>query len=624
MSNKVTDNLIDDLVNRNEIIDIVSQYIQLKKTGRNFKALCPFHNEKTPSFVVSEDKQLYHCFGCGAAGNVINFIMDIENLDFIDAVGFLSERFGIDVSQYDSNHDKEKTNKKNEMIIINREAAIYFYKNLWKTQNNALEYLKLRGLNKEVIKKFGLGYAIDEWEGLNKYLLNKGFSQELIFEAGLVIKRKDEKGYYDRFRNRIIFPIFNTTKKIVGFGGRVLDESLPKYLNSPESIIFSKSNILYGLNFARNELGSEKKLIVVEGYTDVISLYQYGIKNGVATLGTALTQKHGELFKRYCDEVFIAYDSDSAGEAATLRGLEILGDIGCKVKVIRLDEGMDPDGFIRKEGLKEFENIISKALPLIDYKIELIKNENDITSNEGKINFIKNTIKVLKDIKSPVQLDVYVSKISQDTGVPSNVIKAEINGNNRDKKYIPAMNSKKNNKFNYNEQQKRQSLKPVKKIEKNGPLEIEKNIISLSLTSNNIYNKVIKVINYDDFINDDLKEIFALINEAYKQGHTVDKNYLIDNLSIEVSELLQDILHKPTPYENIDKIINELAVALKKHKKNNKITIIKNEIKELETKEIKDERDVKKIKQLCGEMIELEKQFIQINQVEERGGKSSE
>lgn len=612
MSNKFNDNLIDDLINSNEIIDIVSQYVQLKKSGRNFKGLCPFHNEKTPSFVVSEDKQLYHCFGCGAAGNAINFIMGIENLDFVDAVEFLAERFNIDISQYDSSYDKEKINRKKELININREAAIYFYKKLWETKNNALEYLNERGLNRDIIKKFGLGYAVDEWEALNKYLLKKGFSQDLIYEAGLVIKRKDNKGYYDRFRNRIIFPIFNATKKIVGFGGRVLDESLPKYLNSPESTIFSKSNILYGLNFARNELGDEKKLIVVEGYTDVISLYQYGIKNSVATLGTALTQNHGELLKRYCNEVIIAYDSDSAGETATLRGLEILGEIGCKVKVIRLKKDMDPDDYIRKNGVQQFKEEIHKALPLIDYKIELLKNDNDINTNEGKVNFIKNTIKILKKIKSPVQLDVYINKLSNDTGVPSNVIKAEINGNTRDKKNIFNINSDKRNKFNYNEKYKKQNLKPVKKLEKNGVLEIEKSIISLSLTSNNIYNKVVNVIDTNDFVNNDLKQIFILIDKGYKQDNIVLENYLIDNLDIEVAKMLKEILNKAIPYDNIDKFIDELATALKKYKVDDNIKLIKEEIRELERKEIKEERDVKKIKQLCGELIKLEKQLIQI------------
>jgi len=608
LSIKLSDELIDEITSSNDIVDVISQYIQLKKSGKNYKALCPFHSEKTPSFIVSEEKQLYHCFGCGAAGNNINFIMSIENLDFIDAILLLAERANIDISKYNTNIVSNGIKNK-ELFNINREAAIYFYNNLLRRKDKT-NYLLQRGLNRDIIKKFGLGYAIDAWEDLNNYLLKKDFSQELIYQAGLVVKRKDNKGYYDRFRNRIIFPIFNVTNKVVGFGGRVVDDSNPKYLNSPESEIFNKSSILYGLNFAKKELSKQKRLILVEGYTDVISLYQYDIKNVVATLGTALTKKHAEILKRYCEEVIITYDSDKAGEAATLRGLDILDEVGCKVKVVRLEKNMDPDEYIRNEGVEQFKNKIETALPLIDYRIELTKNNYDINTNEGKINFIKNTIDILKEIKSPVELDVYITKLSKESGISENVIKAEIHGNNRDKNYnnssFRSRNYTKENIINLN------SIKPVKKLEKNELFEIEKSILNLCLIDKNIFNKISSLISADDFSNDDLKYLYEFIFKTYKINDKIDKDYLLENLDIIRVEIITEILGKVIPYEDIDKTISELVISIRKNKIKKEIIDVKEKIKTLEMKELKSERDVKSIKELCGELIKLEKQMMEV------------
>ncbi|WIF94782.1 DNA primase [Caminicella sporogenes] len=610
MAGRYSESLIDEVLHSNDIIDIISEYVNLKRTGRNYKGLCPFHTEKTPSFMVSQDKQLYHCFGCGAAGNVINFIMNIENLDFIDALEFLAEKAGINIEQYkENNGNQEIYIKKQKLYEINRQAAIFFYKNLTKNDNEGIRYLKKRGLNIETIKKFGLGYAINDWEALNKYLLAKGYSQKLIYEAGLVIKREKSSGYYDRFRNRVIFPIISTTKKILGFGGRVLDDSIPKYLNSPESLIFNKRNILYGLNLARSELGKERKLILVEGYMDVIALYQYGIKNVIATLGTALTANHGELLKRYCDEVIIAYDSDTAGESATIRGLDVLNEVGCKVKVIKLDKNMDPDEYIRKNGKDSFLEKIKNALPLLDYKIELIKKKYDLSLNEGKIHFLQESIEIIKKlIKSPVEREIYVKKLSKETDVPANVINSEIYGDNKFKKDYK---SKKNN---YNDVRRLVHLKPVKSISKDGLVEVEKKIIALCMISKTEYDKIKSHITEEDFSNLLLRNIFSVLGKKYEEDKKIDINLFIDELDIEEAKMLRDIIKNLLPYEDIDKTICELTLSLKRFNIDKKIKSIKNEIKLLEKQENKRKGDVVRINELCGELrrlIEMEKKLME-------------
>ncbi|SKC79475.1 DNA primase [Maledivibacter halophilus] len=626
MSMRYSDELIKEVSERNDIVEIVSEYVSLKKSGKNYKGLCPFHNEKTPSFIVSEDKQLFHCFGCGQAGDVIKFVMEKENLDFIDALELLAERCNIDLSEYtNNNYNKEKANRKNKLYKINREAAIYFFRNLNKNHNKGIEYLQNRGLSTEIIKKFGLGYSINEWERLNRYLLSKGYSQELIYETGLVVERKDKKGYYDRFRNRVIFPIISTTKKVIGFGGRVLDDSVPKYLNSPESPIFNKGSVLYGLNLARNQLGEEKRLIVVEGYTDVISLYQFGIKNVVATLGTALTKNHANLFKRYCEEVIIAYDSDSAGEAATIRGMDILDEVGCRIKVIRLNSKMDPDEYIRKFGADSFREKIEMSLPLIDYKMEKIKNENNLDTNEGKISFVRESIKIIKPIKSPIKRDVYIEKLSKESGIAVDVIKSEIYGNNSDKKNHYKYN-RKNRKSSFRFNKFQNKVQPVKKIEKNGWVEIEKNIISLCLTSKTNYEKIFSKIDEKDFLSKGIKNIFANIVEAYKLEDKIDLISFIDRLEIEETRLLKEIEQCFIPFENIDKTIEDLLNSLKYFKVKNEIEFTKKEMKRLEKTKYEDERNVMKIKELWRKLDLLGKELKSIgeNQIDLKGGKSYE
>jgi DNA primase len=322
MPNYLPEDFIEEVRVANEITDVLSEYLTLKPKGKNYFGLCPFHNEKTPSFSVDPEKQLYHCFGCGAGGNVFTFIMDQERLDFIDSVKFLAQRKGIPLpGSIESPQDEETRKHKEQLYRLNREAALYYHENLLSHHGrHALEYLKSRGIDQRIIKTFGIGYAPKSWDSTKNYLLSKGFDKQLLTETGLILEKNQRE--YDRFRDRIMFPIIDHRDRVVGFGGRVLDDSAPKYLNSPESPIFNKGSVLFGLNLARKRRPIES-FIIVEGYLDVITLHRFGIYNGVASLGTALTPDQARLMRRYAQNIYTAYDGDTAGQKATLRGLDI-------------------------------------------------------------------------------------------------------------------------------------------------------------------------------------------------------------------------------------------------------------------------------------------------------------
>lgn len=361
----ISEDVIQRVKELNNIVDVVSETVRLKRAGRYYTGLCPFHHEKTPSFTVTPDKQIYKCFGCGEAGNVISFVMKTKNLSFLDAVQMLADRVNIDIKYKDNFNPAIEKNEK--LYKINVESARYFFSNL-KKNKVAMNYLISRDITVKTINKFGLGYAVDSWDGLLKFLRSKGYSELDMLSAGLIIKSK-KGSYYDRFRNRIIFPVFNYKGKVIGFGGRVLDNSKPKYLNSPETNVFKKGTNLYGLNFAIKN-NTNRTFIIVEGYMDCISLHQHGISSTVASLGTALTANQAKLLKRYADKVIIAYDSDLAGEKATLRGLHILKEEGFDVRVLTIPEGKDPDEFIKIHSKEEFIQLMETSAGLIDYRIE--------------------------------------------------------------------------------------------------------------------------------------------------------------------------------------------------------------------------------------------------------------
>ncbi|GAW91901.1 DNA primase [Calderihabitans maritimus] len=399
----------------------------LKKQGKNYTGLCPFHVENTPSFTVNPEKQLFYCFGCGVGGNVFTFLMKIENLSFPEAVERLAERAGISLPRQEfSPAVKKKKEERERLFRINRLAA-HFYQTILARHpagKEARNYLLSRGLTEEIIEHFGLGYAPDSWDGLLSYLRQKNISQEDMVKAGLIVS--SGKGYYDRFRNRIMFPIHDERGRILGFGGRVLDGSLPKYLNTPETVLFHKGKVLYGLPLAASAIRRHDQAIVVEGYMDVLAAHQYGFTNTVASLGTALTVEQGKLLRRFTSNVAIGYDADTAGAKATLRGLDVLRDLGFQVKVIALPEGMDPDDLLRQRGTEAMEHLINSALTLMEYKLEQAIAAHDTNTVTGKVEAVNSILPDLAKIENSIARQSYVQKIAERIGIPGEAVYQEL------------------------------------------------------------------------------------------------------------------------------------------------------------------------------------------------------
>ena len=421
---RYSEELIEEVKNSNDIVDVISQYVNLKRSGRNFFGLCPFHKEKSPSFSVSPDKQIFHCFGCGAGGNVIHFISKIENADFKEAIGILANRAGIELPTLNNYEDNKTALLKSKVYEINQIAAEFYHQNLYKpTSKIGQEYIKKRKLDNRTLKSFLIGYS-GNFDELYRILKQKGFTEEEILASSLVNKKDDGK-YIDRFRKRVMFPIQDTRNKVIAFGGRVTDDSKPKYINSPENIVYSKGRHLFGLNVAKR--GELKNIIIVEGYMDAISLYQRGITNVVASLGTALTEAQGRLLRRYSERVTIGYDSDGAGQAATLRGLEILQNIGCDVRILQISGAKDPDEYVIKYGPERFLKCVEQAISLVEFKVKMLKQSLNLDNINDKIKFLNQVAKILSNVTNSIERELYVEKIANEYNVSKEAIYGEVN-----------------------------------------------------------------------------------------------------------------------------------------------------------------------------------------------------
>ena len=420
---RYSDELIDEIRNRNDIVDIISQYVVLKRSGRNFFGLCPFHKEKSPSFSVSPDKQIFHCFGCGVGGNVFHFVSKIENLSFKETMEMLAEKAGVELPTLEGGEDTKLLQLKAKVYEINNLAALFYHENLYQpSAKPAQEYVKKRKLDYATLKNFLIGYS-GTYNELYTMLKEKGFTEEEILASSLVNKTPEGK-FVDRFRKRLMFPIQDTRNRVIAFGGRVLDDSKPKYINSPENIVYSKGRHLFGLNVAKK--GDLKKIIIVEGYMDAISLHQRGITNAVASLGTAMTEAQGRLLRKSSEQVIIGYDSDGAGQAATMRGLEILQGMGCDIRILQIEGAKDPDEFVVKYGPERFQKQVEKAISLVEYKVKVLKNTLNIEHPNDKIKFLKEIAKVLSKIDNEIEREVYVEKIALEYKISKEAIYAEM------------------------------------------------------------------------------------------------------------------------------------------------------------------------------------------------------
>ncbi len=422
------EHVIEQIREQNDIVSIISEYTALNKRGGSHIGLCPFHNEKTPSFSVSEEKQLYYCFGCGAGGNVITFLMQKENMSFIEAIKYLAERENIKLDEtYLSEEEVQNNKKRGQLLEILKESARFFHYSLRAPENaEALAYLTSRGLSMETIKHFGLGYASHQFNDLYEYLRQKGYKDELLLESGLFLQGKNnQQMLYDRFAGRVIYPIFDLSKKVIAFGGRVLDGSLPKYLNSPEGLLFNKSRTLYGMHLAKNS--GAPYFILVEGYMDVIAMHQAGFIQTVASLGTAFTSGHAKLLKRHTDEVIILYDSDQAGQKAALRAIPILRGEGLKVKVLLLEEGKDPDEYLNLHGYEAMKALLEGAPVDIWFQIRTIEQNYQLDVPEEKVNFLQEVSVILAEISSSIEQAIYLKEISKVYQIDEEALKAEMN-----------------------------------------------------------------------------------------------------------------------------------------------------------------------------------------------------
>lgn len=406
-----SDDIVEEVRSRNDIVDVISSYVKLQRKGSSYFGLCPFHNEKSPSFSVSPTKQMYYCFGCGAGGNVFTFVMEYENYTFPEALKMLADRAGISLPEQEySEEAKKQRDKKTAVLELNKTAAKYFYCMLRSPQGaRAMQYLKDRGLSDDTIKRFGLGYAGSYSDALYRYLKKQGVSDQLLKESGLM-QVNEKQGMYDKFWNRVMFPIMDVNNKVIGFGGRVMGDGKPKYLNSPETIIFDKSRNLYGLNFARTS--KKRYLLVCEGYMDVISMHQAGFTNAVASLGTALTSQHASLLKRYTDEVILTYDSDEAGIRAALRAIPLLKTAGISTRVLHMEPYKDPDEFIKALGTEAFQERIDRAENSFLFELSIMERSYDMKDPDGKTKFFQAVAAKIAEFELEIERENYIEAVT--------------------------------------------------------------------------------------------------------------------------------------------------------------------------------------------------------------------
>lgn len=597
--------IIEEIKARCDIASVIGDYIKIQPSGQNYKALCPFHVEKTPSFHISTAKQVYKCFGCGEGGDVINFVMKMENLDFMDAVRLLANRCGIDINFNIDEETKQKIELSKKYQDIHTEAARFYFSNLVKSKNRGYDYLRNRGLDDKTIKRFGLGYSQDSWNSLMDYLIEeKGYSQEELLECGLIGKSTKTDKYYDKFRNRVMFPIFDYRGNVIGFGGRVLDDSLPKYLNSPDTLIFNKRHNLYGLNFARKNLSS-RTVILVEGYMDLISLYQYGIQIAVATLGTALTSQQARLIKRYADNVIISYDSDGPGTKASLRAIDILVEAGLSVKVLDLKDAKDPDEYVRKYGTDEYRKAMKDAVPRIKFKIDNLKSSFDLSKDQDNIKFAQEAVNIIKQLKSPVEIDYYIKYLSEIVQLDEDAVKREIYGKSYSSRNLS--NGKFNNKFNKKEE------KPIEKMDaiQHGEELTEIKLMKIMMNIPAAREKVLLKIDEKELLMEDSKKILNYLSK-------IDSEKIVepDELECINDEYIKSL--KKTSLESINtKNMKEIEETVKSVRRNSlKKTIDNLRIKQEELgakSKILAESDKDAAKELDLEIMNLALQSVELN-----------
>ena len=562
---------VDEVIEKNDIVDIVSQYTKLKRVGNRYQGLCPLHHDKnTPSFSVSADKQLFHCFGCGAGGTVIQFVMAKENLDYTDALNLLAERARVPIPDRRTPSERDaqlKLQEKKEKIYkMNSLAGKFFYDNLLNPKYKfALDYFRNRQLTDDTIRHFGLGYAPDSWTSLIDHLKSEGYTENEIFEAGLSVKR-DNGTYFDKFRDRVMFPIIDLRGNVVAFGGRILTdkENSPKYLNSPDTPVYNKSQTLFAMNFAKNS--STNGILLMEGYMDVISLHQAGFTNAVASCGTAFTEQQARVIKKYTDKVILCYDSDEAGQKATYRAADILKTAEIKAKVLTITSGKDPDDFIKKEGKDRFQNLIDNSENITSYKIRKLRENYNLDNPDDKVEFVEKAAQIFSEMKNSVEQEIFVKKIAEEFSISPDSIFAQI----RNLEY--KTKTKENSRLISNQQReintKNQHITNPEKLK---VFNAEKLLLNL-LCDKVVFDRVSPTLNPEDFSTDLHRNLAEIIYSTHKKGEKINPTAIVSSFSPElmgrVSEILADdknvddrLRAAAMPYKIIKESLNSKTIS---------------------------------------------------------------
>ena len=579
---RYSDEFIDEIRKSNDIVDVISQYVNLKRSGRNFFGLCPFHNEKSPSFSVSPDKQIFHCFGCGVGGNVFHFVSKIENIGFIESLQMLANRANITLPALNNDQDSKTEYLKSRVFEINKIAAQFYHENLYKpTAKIAQEYVKKRKLDNNTLTTFLIGYS-GNFDELYKHLKEQGFTEQEIL-ASTLVNKNDRGQFIDRFRQRLMFPIQDERGRVIAFGGRILQDKpakdalrpVGKYINSSENIVYSKGRHLFGLYAAKKQ--KIDKILIVEGYMDVISLHQRGITNAVASLGTALTEAQGRLLRRSCEQVILGYDSDGAGQEATMRGLEILKNLGCDVRILQLDvplsEAKDPDEYILKFGPERLNKCVDNAISLVEYKVKKLKQSLNLEHPNDKIKFLTEIAKELSTIDSDLEKEVYAEKIALDYKISKEAIYAEIN------KLLYGKKQNDKNQIKKNNQNIEKSAKPQLKINNDSITKKENTIIYLLINyPEESYNRLKSKIDYENIKDERNKQIIKKLYEEYEKGNIINEGNVLDLFQDDedIVNFLTWVMAYDFEITDVDKAINNILSNYEK----DKLIFMRNEIVE--------------------------------------------
>ncbi|MHB8155413.1 MAG: DNA primase [Candidatus Omnitrophota bacterium] len=550
MPGRIPENLLEDILGRVDIVEMISGYIPLKKAGSNFKANCPFHHEKTASFMVSPQRQIYHCFGCGESGNAFKFLMRHERMEFPEAVEMLAKKCGVSLPDQDTPELARAASLSSQLYKVN-ELAVNFYENNLHSDSAglAINYLTNRGVKLETIKEFRLGLATSGWDNLINFLRSKNVSLALLEQAGLVLP-KESGGYYDRFRNRIIFPVFDIRSRMIGFGARVMDNSLPKYVNSPETPIYTKGKNLFGLNLSKDFIRDTDSAVIVEGYLDFMIPYQEGLKNIVASQGTALTLEQIKLLKRYTHNVVMIYDGDTAGEIATLRSLDLLIDEGINVKVVPLPKGMDPDALVRNEGISSLKDKVKKAASFFDYKLDVLRSRYDIKDAHGKAKIASEMLLTINKFDNAILRGEYTKRLSELMCIPEQYILEELG------KLKPA--------------DARPAGQPIPSAKKQIQINpAEKLLIKFMLEEKDLIEKIMQELSPADFADTRTAKIISVMQNLVLEGKNITPSVLMNYFSEDdASQLVCETMFMPAlDDQEREKAVNDCITRIKIQRK---------------------------------------------------------